>query len=103
MSEDTSAANGRRKVNKLYVGGRAKLMAEQLARAFAGGKQSALSAEELSWLSEAVLEPGSSMVASVVELALAGLLARVRGVPLIDESGCPVDRADRVEHTLRTE
>ena len=89
MSDDT---NDKRKVQKLYVGGRSKIMAEEIARMFASGKQSALRPDELTWLGDSVLEPGTSMVGAVVELALAGLMARVKGNrPVIDSDGVPID------------
>lgn len=86
--------NARRKVQKLYVGGRSKKMAEALARAFASGEQSALTEAERRWLGDSALEPGATMVASAVELALAVLCARVFRRPVLDENGIPIDAAE---------
>jgi hypothetical protein len=89
-----SDENKKREVKKLYVGERTKKMA-LMASEFAFEKMymENITSEEQRWFRDALLSGNSTPQAAIVEVAVASLLARLSGRPLVGEDGVPVDSA----------
>ena len=91
---DDKKSGEKREVKKLYVGERAKNMA-QLASEFAFSNMYSgnFTSDEGRWFRDALLGGGTTPQAAIVEVALASLLARLSERPMVDADVVPIDRA----------